>query len=61
MHIPGGEEEAVRNSDEKVRPDAVVFRKEGEFLLSASLTPQSHLARQLACGLVVGMENAPDP
>jgi L-ascorbate metabolism protein UlaG (beta-lactamase superfamily) len=30
MHIPGGEEEAVRNSDEKVRPGAVVFGREGE-------------------------------
>jgi L-ascorbate metabolism protein UlaG (beta-lactamase superfamily) len=30
MHIPGGEEEAVRKSDEKVRPGAVVFGREGE-------------------------------
>ncbi len=30
MHIPGGEEEAVRNADERVHPRTVVFGKEGE-------------------------------
>ena len=30
MHIPGGEEEKVRNSEDKVDPAAVVFGREGE-------------------------------
>lgn len=30
MHIPGGKEEEVRNSDEKVHAETVVFGREGE-------------------------------